>query len=377
LKLQPLDQHINLSNIKLHSREVLKNPHSWILLFLLLLLFVLYYWELLFATDRFDWSWYITVFEFHFGITGSLFYIPLIYTIVILGWRQTIVVWLLSMIIIFPRLVYYAFNLNALISNILFLSAPLMLVLLILLVWQWIQREKNTLIEKEAERQNYLSLVFKAHEEERKHIAQMLHDETIQTLLATSNRLQSVLNTESENLSPILVQQLDYVARSVATVAKDLRRLSIDLRPSILDDLGLIDAVRWLVNKLDSKTVKSSLIMNGEQYKLSSSVDLIIFRFVQEALNNIIRHAEATEVIVNIYYDKNIVQIKVQDNGKGFICPDNLGDLTANGKLGIMGMVEKASFLGGKFNIDTQPGKGTIVSIEFKTNEKITLKQQI
>ena len=105
------------------------------------------------------------------------------------------------------------------------------------------------------------------------------------------------------------------------------------------------------------------------QYKLSSSEDLIIFRFVQEALNNIIRHAESTEVIVNVIYDKNTICIKVQDNGKGFTCPDNLGELTANGKLGIMGMVEKASFLGGKFNLDTQPGKGTTVSFEFKLKD--------
>ena len=255
---------LNLSNVRLRALEGLKNPHSWVLLFILLSLFILYYSDLLFATERLGWFWYITVFEFHFGITGSLFYIPLIYTILVLGWRQTIFVWLLSMIIIFPRLVYYAFNLNALLSNVLFLSAPLMLILLILIVWQWIQREKKTQSEKEAERQNYLSLVFKAHEEERKQIAQMLHDETIQTLLAISNRLQSVLNSESDKLSPVLLQQLDYFAKSVSTVSKDLRRLSIDLRPSILDDLGLIDALKWSLNKLDSNTVKSSLIINGE-----------------------------------------------------------------------------------------------------------------
>lgn len=369
MRLSSVNQMLNLSNVRLRALEGLKNPHSWVLLFILLSLFILYYSDFLFATERLGWFWYITVFEFHFGITGSLFYIPLIYTILVLGWRQTIFVWLLSMIIIFPRLVYYAFNLNALLSNVLFLSAPLMLILLILIVWQWIQREKKTQSEKEAERQNYLSLVFKAHEEERKQIAQMLHDETIQTLLAISNRLQSVLNSESDKLSPVLLQQLDYFAKSVSTVSKDLRRLSIDLRPSILDDLGLIDALKWSLNKLDSNTVKSSLIINGEPIKLSSSEDLIIFRFVQEAINNIIRHAESTEVIVNVIYDKNTICIKVQDNGKGFTCPDNLGELTANGKLGIMGMVEKASFLGGKFNLDTQPGKGTTVSFEFKLKD--------
>ena len=109
----------------------------------------------------------------------------------------------------------------------------------------------------------------------------------------------------------------------------------------------------------------TQLIVNGESRDLPAEFNVIIFRFVQEALSNVERHSQATEVQVSIDFDVDMIRLKVQDNGKGFILPKPVGKLIADKKLGIIGMQERASMMGGTFNIYSKPGEGTVVSLEF------------
>jgi two-component system, NarL family, sensor histidine kinase DegS len=346
--------------------NTLKTPHLWLILAMVLAVSFLYYSDLFDEKNRVEWIWYIAFTEYKYTIHGSLAYLPLLYSAITFGWKGILATWIIIMAILLPRIFYFTSSLATLFPNILFLTAPLLIILLIALVSHSNRKEKKMLAEREAERQAYLSQVFKAHEDERKRIAQALHDDTIQTILSMAIKMQSMLKQQGDQLSPQIKQQLDSFKDSMFRTSEDLRKLSINLRPSILDDIGLTDALSWLVNKLNDETMKVELTISGELRKLPPDTDVIIFRFVQEALNNAKKHSEATRVNVYINFSYETISVKVQDNGKGFVMQNPARQLILNGKLGITGMQEKARFLGGRFDIFSEPGKGTVVSIVFK-----------
>jgi signal transduction histidine kinase len=151
----------------------------------------------------------------------------------------------------------------------------------------------------------------------------------------------------------------------VLQVSQKVRRLSRDLRPSLLDHGGLLPSLSWLVNQLlKSESFNSSLEVTGGIRKLTPDVDVIIFRIVQEALNNIKRHARATEANVTINFEHQTIRLRISDNGLGFQIPPKLDDFTDSCKLGVISMRQRANFLNGSFNIDSELGKGTTISVK-------------
>jgi signal transduction histidine kinase len=272
-----------------------------------------------------------------------------------------------------PVLSYFAYNTHSLATNLVFLTVPSPIVLMIIFSLKWVKRERNYFSERENERQEYISLVIKAQENERKRLSQELHDDTIQTLLVIASEIQYSIKKEKNNLTPEFIKQIEQSYTSILQVAEELRRISLDLRPSILDNIGLVEAIRWLVDDLYEKGLNTKFTTSGEIYKLPPGSDVDIFRFVQEALNNIRKHAEASEIIVRLDYQPDSVEISVQDNGKGFIVPDHIEKLSIKGKLGILGMQDRARLLNGQFKIQSQPGKGALVSISFKTGNTTKL----
>ena len=207
----------------------------------------------------------------------------------------------------------------------------------------------------------YLQQVTRAQEEERKRIARELHDETTQSLVAISHQLENFVS-HNKHLSAHDIQLLDNLSEQVKNASHGLRHFSQDLRLPVLDDLGLLPALEWLIgNAKKAYGVKAELRVTGTQRRLSSEAEILIFRIAQEAVNNVGRHAEASyvEVTVEFYEDKIVVTVK--DNGKGFELPRMLGELARIGKLGLAGMEERARLLGGNLRVQSEPGKGTTV----------------
>jgi len=347
-------------------RRVINNPQLWVILIILLSITILYYLDLFFLQRSREWLWNLRVIEYVNHINGSLFYLPIVYAIATLGWRGTLFIGLASFVLALPRVIYFSSSLPFLISNIIFLIIPILIALLVILVRKLIEGARKSFKERESERQEYMSQVFRAQEEERKRIAQELHDDTIQSLLAVANRIQSLVTKEGSNFSQQATHQLHSLRALVLDISKGLRRLSINLRPSILDDLGLIEALRSLVDSLCDNTFDVRIVINGVVLKFPPENDVTIFRFIQEALNNARKHSEANAVVVTLDFELENVKITVQDNGKGFILPSPISRFTTMSKLGIVGMQERARALGGTFNIDTQLGIGTIISLTFK-----------
>jgi signal transduction histidine kinase len=213
---------------------------------------------------------------------------------------------------------------------------------------------------REALRGDLLKRVVGAQEAERQRIARELHDETGQALTAVGMGLQGLETKvgakDAQNLENIRSLK-ELVTQSMA----ELQRIISDLRPSHLDDLGLRAALRWYVNDVSERTgLMIRLEMHGEEHDLSSEAKMALFRTAQEAITNVVKHAQATEGAVILTYLEEGVQLTIRDNGCGFDLPrvqqrrDNWG---------LLGMHERASLMGGEFNIVSEPSDGTYVEV--------------
>jgi signal transduction histidine kinase len=264
-----------------------------------------------------------------------------------------------------PFVTYYSLSIQSFMINSVFAFVPLMLVVIIAFEQKWRQTQRRILEQRELEHQVYMSQIFRAQENERQRIAQELHDGAMQELLVVANYAQTLVSNGTGEASPEVRERAGWIRDAILRVLEDMRRLSLDLRPSVLDNLGLIPALRCLVDRLNYEGgIKTRVVVHGTERKLNSETEVTIFRIVQEALNNVRRHSKATEAEVILEFAPESLEIRVQDNGKGFSLNEIIGELAASGKLGLLGMQERAKFLNSTFNIYSEPGKGTLVSIK-------------
>ncbi len=213
----------------------------------------------------------------------------------------------------------------------------------------------------------YVRQILSAQEEERKRIARELHDETAQTMLLTLQRLDALTYRSAKYLPEAAVKELEELHGIVLQTLNNLRRLTRDLRPQILDDLGLVPAVEWLAEDMERQCgIKTSVEVAGPQRQLTPEAQLLLFRIIQEALSNVRRHSAASEARVKVDFGGRGVRIVVEDNGQGFTMPAQVRDLAGSGKLGLLGMSERARLLGGALHVESQPGKGTRISAEIE-----------
>jgi PAS domain S-box-containing protein len=210
----------------------------------------------------------------------------------------------------------------------------------------------------------YLSQITKAQEEERKRIARDLHDDTSQALYALSRQVDNFTRDNVE-LAPNQATFLKELRQQLNDTLEGIRRFTQELRPPMLDDLGLLAALRWEVSDLEKRAgIETELTVSGTERRYSAEVELIIFRIVQEALRNVEKHAQASKVAVTIEFTEGKTKVSVCDNGKGFELRGGLSDLPRTGKLGLAGMEERVRLLNGSMRIESEPGKGTRVIIE-------------
>ena len=210
----------------------------------------------------------------------------------------------------------------------------------------------------------YLSHVTKVQEEERKRIARELHDDTSQALYALSRQVDNFARNNSRQ-APNTTAFLKELQEQLNKTLQGIRRFTQELRPSMLDDLGLLATLRWQVSDLEKQSgVEVRLTVIGIERRFSAEMELTIFRIVQEALRNVEKHAQASKVEVKIEFCEGKTKISIGDNGKGFDSGRSLADLPREGKLGIAGMEERVRLLNGNMRIESKPDKGTKVMIE-------------
>ncbi|MBS4096628.1 MAG: PAS domain S-box protein [Sulfuricella sp.] len=194
-------------------------------------------------------------------------------------------------------------------------------------------------------------------EEERTRIARELHDELGQVLTALRIDLGWLQPRVAGN-DPRVADKLDAMSRLVDSTVDSVRRISGDLRPGMLDDLGLAAAIEWLVEQFRARNnIDCDLDMNREEFELNDQLATSVFRIVQEALTNVARHAQASLAHVRVEDNGSGIALEVADNGRGFT-PVATGEKKTYGLLGIR---ERVKMLGGKMEIIGRPGQGAIV----------------
>jgi signal transduction histidine kinase len=210
----------------------------------------------------------------------------------------------------------------------------------------------------------YARRITQAQENERKRIARELHDDTIQSLIALSRRLEG-LATGEEQLPNGASSRIRELWEQTGEMVRRVREFSQNLRPSVLDDLGLLPTLEELT--LDMKRqvgLETEFRASGERRRLSSEVELTLFRIAQEALSNIRRHAKATRVTTTVELADTAVRMRIEDDGIGFRPPKLTDDLRAEDGLGLIGMHERVRLLGGSLRIESELGRGTTVIAE-------------
>lgn len=223
-------------------------------------------------------------------------------------------------------------------------------------------RDLNTRLNELQKAQDMALSIIKAQEEERKRVAREIHDGPAQSMANIVMRAEFCLKLL--DMSPEKVRDELIALQNIVRISlMDVRKIIFDLRPMVLDDLGLAPAIkRYLSNYKEQYGLQVEFLFFGQQTRLDSSVEVAVFRIVQEMVSNIHKHACAKNSVVKIEMLNNRINIQVRDDGKGF----NMNKIMANKEregYGLIGMRERVQLLNGDISIVSAPGKGTSISI--------------
>jgi signal transduction histidine kinase len=202
-----------------------------------------------------------------------------------------------------------------------------------------------------------------AQEEERKHISRELHDTVLQTLVGINIHLAALTPKPLDN--PGSLQQK--IAQTQLLVEKSMvlvHRFALELRPMVLDDLGLIPALHSYLKDFMKRTgVRVRLTAYSQVEQMPIATRAVLYRVALEALNNVARHAQASQVEVKIKQVPHGICLTIKDDGKSFDV-EHVLLMKGNGRLGLLGMRERLEMVGGKFSVASQPGQGTTVTAQ-------------
>lgn len=235
-----------------------------------------------------------------------------------------------------------------------------------------VQQRTRELQEANKLREQLLEKLISAQEEERRRIARELHDEATQSLAALAINLESIADSLPQRYQGTR-EKLDVLKEQAIKTLGGIRSLALELRPSALDDLGLSMAVDWYAKDyLGKRGLDVKINAVGGKTKLPAHTETMLFRIVQEALTNVVKHAEASQVRVELRLSDLEAIVQVEDNGRGFDAEAALTERGARQNLGLHGMAERAALLGGTFSIRSQPGHGTCLRVEIPVKREDT-----
>lgn len=232
-----------------------------------------------------------------------------------------------------------------------------------------VHERTRELEESKAARGELLRKFITAQEEERKRIARELHDDTSQSLTILVMALDRAMAAPSQNPGD-REERMSHTKALAIKSLEGVHRMIFDLRPALLDDLGLIDALRWYAeDRLKTLGTEVFVEVAGEEKRLPSQVETAVFRASQEAITNIAKHAQARKVFIGVEFGSNHLVVKIEDNGMGFeILPSP--DSNGTRGLGLLGMKERISLIGGELHIDTRPGSGARIYMKVPYDEE-------
>jgi signal transduction histidine kinase len=296
-------------------------------------------------------------------VLSFLFFIPLVHASAVFRLPGTLATWFVFLAAILPRAIQDSPDFESLLRTALVATVALLLGLFVAMDYHPGSKTSGTLTR--TPRWTSLARMLKVQEYERRRVARKLHDNTIQSLLVIANRARALESGDYGRLTPKARKQAEEILIMLLHAIDDVRRLSRELRPSILDNVGLMPSLRWLTESLTQESgIKINLQIKGREHSLPPEFEVILFRIAQDALNNVIRHSGATTATVTLDFVTSNFRMTVEDNGQGFSLPEQISDFAAKGKLGLQRMEQQAGLLDGSFSVSSHPGKGTVITIE-------------
>jgi PAS domain S-box-containing protein len=213
--------------------------------------------------------------------------------------------------------------------------------------------------------QSLSAQLINAQEAERKRISQELHDQMGQALTAMSINLAAIGKELPSDLAPTIRERLAETSTLADQTLEQVRELSLDLRPSMLDDLGLVPTLRWYVNRYAKRLdIEVELEVIDLKERLPAEMETVLYRAVQEALTNVARHGQANKVRIHLERAKSQVSAFIEDNGQGFEAEEVARRTAPERGIGLLGIRERVISQGGRFSIQSRPGQGTRLSLE-------------
>ena len=222
-----------------------------------------------------------------------------------------------------------------------------------------LRKAEKARLEKAHLQRDFLQRLIAGQENERKRIARELHDQTGQALASFMVELKVLEQAESQDR---FLQGIKHLKGAITDEMDTIHNLAVELRPSVLDDLGLISAIKMYVQEFEKRydiTTRLTVIGFTEK-RAEACVETCAYRIVQEALTNCVKHAESSEVSVILEWRDTTIRGVIEDNGQGF----DLDQVTTSQRMGIYGMQERAELLNGSFSIESDPDIGTLVRFD-------------
>ena len=219
----------------------------------------------------------------------------------------------------------------------------------------------DQLREYQSDIQNYVVSILSSQEEERMRIGRDLHDETAQALIVLGRRIEIAQEMSDEQG---LTEELEALRDMVDATLQGVRRFTRDLRPPLLEELGLPRTLEILGSRLDrEESFQVDVAVVGKWRQLLPELELGLYRLAQEGLSNVRRHSHASQVKITLTYGTEAVELEIADDGVGFDAPADPSDLIRSGRLGLMGIHERARLFGGRATIRSLSGEGTTVHV--------------
>jgi signal transduction histidine kinase len=225
---------------------------------------------------------------------------------------------------------------------------------------------------REAELTGYAALITQAQEEERRRLARELHDDTAQALIALSRGLDTLASRRGGSPPVEDTRFLDELGLLAKRSLESIRRACQDLRPSVLDDLGLSAALESLASSMTQRGLFCTYSLRGDEGFCPPEIEVTVYRIAQEALTNAMRHAHASETTMELGYSAEALRLCIRDNGRGFDpedasraarTPVRPGEPEPRSGLGLLGMRERAVLIGATLDITSEPEHGTTVAL--------------
>lgn len=218
--------------------------------------------------------------------------------------------------------------------------------------------------KKEILRKQLLNKVITAQEEERQRISRELHDETSQSIAALSVGLKSAIEImkQDKNLALTILEELK---NNTSMILRELHHIIYDLRPSLLDDLGLLPALNWYIEtRLEKTGIIPHVTITGNPVQLAEEIEITIFRIVQESIFNAVKYSMASDINLGLEFGFNELIVYVEDNGIGFNVHEALNQKDGKESLGLLGIKERAELIGGVLDIRSEENNGTRIQLK-------------